>query len=277
MGMVGRLIAAALCIVACGGTASLSHAQAQGPRPLRVEGSTTVYSWIREWVPEFHSQTPGSLAVIPTSTGRGIASLCAKEIEVAMVSRDLDAEDQQTVQRAGIKLVTTLLGRDSVAFVVNLDNPVSVLSIEDLRNIFSGQCANWKEVGGEDAPILAIVPSPDRGTAAVVSGELLKTAFSPTARVVARYSTLVNVVSRNESAISFCRSELALSGRVKSLAIRKSTTSAAVEFSPGTMRDGSYPFTRPLFLCYDGNEGPRSELIRKFVDFCVHKAREPRH
>ncbi|MEW6349478.1 MAG: substrate-binding domain-containing protein [Thermodesulfobacteriota bacterium] len=275
MGMVGRLVAAAIVIAAWGGTAVLSHAQEQRPKMLRVEGSTTVYSWVREWLQEFRDKNPALwLIVNPTSTGRGINSLCAREIHVSMASRDQSAEDRQKAEAVGIKLINVPLGSEGVGFVVNVRNPIHDVSIEDLRKIFGGQLTNWKELGGEDVPIQVLIPPPDRATGVLVSKEFLHTSFCEDARIVPHYSTVLKVVARNEAAVSFLREKLALSGRVKALAIRKDQSSAPVQFLPETERNGSYPFVRPLALWYDGNDAANRDQIEQFVVFCVHKFRE---
>jgi len=45
------------------------------------------------------------------------------------------------------------VGRDAIVFVVNKDNPVNGLTTQQLRDIYQGRITNWKEVGGNDAPI----------------------------------------------------------------------------------------------------------------------------
>jgi len=49
------------------------------------------------------------------------------------------------------------LGRGMVRTVVNRENPVSKLSKEQLRGIFTGKITNWKEVGGNNAQIMVVI------------------------------------------------------------------------------------------------------------------------
>ena len=51
------------------------------------------------------------------------------------------------------------IGKGMVRTVVNKDNPVSILSKEQLKGIFTGKILNWKEVGGNDSPIIVILSS----------------------------------------------------------------------------------------------------------------------
>lgn len=57
-----------------------------------------------------------------------------------------------------------IIGKDRVIVIVHKGNPVATLSKEQLTGIFSGKIANWKEVGGKDAPILVVWGSLTQGT-----------------------------------------------------------------------------------------------------------------
>jgi phosphate transport system substrate-binding protein len=50
-----------------------------------------------------------------------------------------------------------VVGKGSVFVVTHKDNPVAKLSREQLKGIFTGRIANWKEVGGNDTPILVVL------------------------------------------------------------------------------------------------------------------------
>ncbi len=50
----------------------------------------------------------------------------------------------------------TTIGKDRIVVLTNKDNPVSKLTKDQLKGIFTGKIANWKEVGGKDAPILVV-------------------------------------------------------------------------------------------------------------------------
>jgi len=50
--------------------------------------------------------------------------------------------------------VTTEIARDPVVVVVNPSCGVTNLSVDQLKAVFSGQVANWKEVGGADLPVV---------------------------------------------------------------------------------------------------------------------------
>lgn len=48
------------------------------------------------------------------------------------------------------------IGKDRIKVILHKDNPVSKLSKEQLKGIFTGKIANWKDVGGKDLPIIIV-------------------------------------------------------------------------------------------------------------------------
>lgn len=49
----------------------------------------------------------------------------------------------------------TGIGLDGFVFLINEQNPVKSLTLDQIRGIYTGKITNWKEVGGDDAKIIA--------------------------------------------------------------------------------------------------------------------------
>jgi phosphate transport system substrate-binding protein len=251
----------------------VGHAQTTTVDRIKVGGATTVTDYIQSWIPEFEAKNPAiGITLVASSTGRGLQDLFSGSIDVSMASREISEKDKGEASRSGVALRITFLARGAVAFVVHPSNPVNELSVEQLALIFGGKYVNWKEVGGPELSILVLVPPPDRATGVVVSQEMLKTPFSHNAQVVATYLTTMKVMERNSATITFIRPSLAFKGGVKPLAIRTAPGSTAIQLSRENIRTGTYPFTRPLQLCYDGNKNTHNAAIQRFIEFCVAKA-----
>jgi phosphate transport system substrate-binding protein len=60
--------------------------------------------------------------------------------------------------------------RDGVAVIVNPETKVENLTIEQIKKIYTGEIRNWKDVGGDDAPITVVSREEGSGT----RGALLK-------------------------------------------------------------------------------------------------------
>ena len=71
---------------------------------------------------------------------------------------------KEEIAEAGTQLDQKAIGRDALVFIVNEDNPVQSLTLDQLRDIYAGRTTNWKELGGDDAPIVAFQRGEDSGS-----------------------------------------------------------------------------------------------------------------
>ena len=77
---------------------------------------------------------------------------------------EMSEEQWIMAEEAGIELVAVPVAYEGFVFVVNANNPVDELSQDELRKIYSGEITNWKEVGGNDAKIIAYQRNIDSGS-----------------------------------------------------------------------------------------------------------------
>ena len=98
------------------------------------------------YVPEINS-TPGS--------GTGIRMLLEGELDFSQSSRSIEPKEHILAHQQGFTLKNYHIAIDAIAVAVHPSLPVSGLTMEQLKKIYTGQITNWKEVNGPD---LAIVP-----------------------------------------------------------------------------------------------------------------------
>ncbi len=108
------------------------------------------------------------------------------------------------IAQAGTQLEQKAIGRDALVFIVNEDNPVQSLTQDQLREIYAGHITNWKDVGGDDIPIVAFQRGEDSGSQTlfqnllIQDGELME---APTELAPASMGGLVDsIASYNNSA-----------------------------------------------------------------------------
>ena len=56
------------------------------------------------------------------------------------------------------------VGKDALVFFVNAGNPVESLTKQQIHDIYTGKIRNWKEVGGNDAPVKAFQRGENSGS-----------------------------------------------------------------------------------------------------------------
>lgn len=241
-------------------TASLSGCAPRGAeRQITVAGSTTVLP-IAEIASEKIQEAEGIHALVSgLGSSAGIEAVMNGTADIATSSRDLTADEE-----ASGLLKKTVIAHDGIAVIVNPDNPVSQLSLDQLRGIFAGQITNWSELGGPDETILVVNRDEASGTREAFKTIVMQgTSFDKRAAVLPGTGQVRDVVSRTKNAIGyislgFVDSEFSKE-KVKALDIDGVTPSEE------SIQDKTYPIARDLFFFTRGVPTGDAATFVKFV------------
>jgi phosphate transport system substrate-binding protein len=243
------------------GCSSHSGALKNGPIVIRIKGSDSMLLLVQRLSDEYMLRHPStSISVAGGGSGIGIESLINGSTEICATSRPFSTEEvQRLAQRYNSIGVSILCAKDALSIVVHPSNPVSNLSINDIKNIFSGKIKNWKELGGNDLPITLYSREPNSGTYLYFEEHvLLGESYSENCLVMPGTHSIINAIIRDSTGIGY--STFAYANVVKRLSINN------IAPSPINVRNGTYPISRYLYF-YTINQ-PESE-IKKFVDWVV--------
>ena len=179
------------------GAAHLSFAQG---RNITVKGSDTMVILGQRWAEVFMSKNPGiTVQVTGGGSGVGIAALINGTTDVAEASRPMkDSEKDQVAQKRGKKAVELPVALDGLAVYVNGSNPISGLSLDQLKKIYTGAVRNWKDVGGRDERILLYGRENSSGTYVYFKEHVLENAdYYPTTQTLPGTAAVINAVARD--------------------------------------------------------------------------------
>ena len=215
-----------LVLTACGG----------GGGVVNTEGSTSMADLMAVLQESFREREPDiTVNYSGTGSGAGIEMVLAGACDVGLSSRAL--RDAEAAQGA----VAQVAALDGVAVVVNPANPVSDLTAEEIRSIFTGETADWAELGGTPGPIAVYGREAGSGTrgafeeAIGVSGQCAYT------NEYGSSGDVVGGVASNPGAIGYTSLSTAGKG-VKALTV------GGAACTPESIRDGSYAIQRPFLL-----------------------------
>ena len=106
---------------------------------IELVGSTSVTP-VLEQLAEVYSELTGvKVNIQSTGSSAGIQAALEGTADFGMSSRALsEAEDE--------KLESSIIAQDTIAVIVNPDNPLTSLSLEDIRGIFIGGIEDWSQV-----------------------------------------------------------------------------------------------------------------------------------
>ncbi|MDP3844191.1 MAG: phosphate ABC transporter substrate-binding protein [Oxalobacteraceae bacterium] len=245
-------------LVMSNGVRAQSSAQLPASR-LLLTGSTTMAPLMVEIGRRFQTLHPRiQIEVQMGGSGRGISDARQGKADIGMVSRALGERERD--------LTGMPIARDGVAIIVHKDNPVSALSDRQLLDIYSGKIANWRQVGGRDAP-LHMLAGPPEGASSELFSHYLQLPYEQIkaqGRVAANAERIAAVAADPRAIIWVSVGEAerkALDGvPIKLLAV------GGVAAGSKTVRNGNYPISRPLTLV---TRGTPTGATRAFIEFCV--------
>ena len=105
-------------------------------------------------------------------TAEAYYRLISGEVDMIFVLQPSD-EQLKAAEEAGVELHFTPIARDGFVFFVNARNPVSGLSVEQIRNIYRGNTTNWQEVGGNDRDIISYQRPVNSGSQTAMVNEVM--------------------------------------------------------------------------------------------------------
>ncbi len=265
-------VAAAAALTACGGAASSastaastaesaasSAAQAAGTLSGNVAtgGSTSMKNVIAALTEGFAEVEPGvTVSYDPTGSGAGITGATDKTLDVGLSSRALKDEEKNDVDGTTVAL-------DGIAIIVNKASKVADLSVDQLKQMFTGEITNWKDVGGEDGEIVLIGREAGSGTRDGFESIVDVKDSCKYAQELTATGAVISAVEANPLAIGYA----SLSAVGDTVAM---VTVEGVECSEDTVKDGSYKIQRP-FVFVTNKSVTLSEQAQAFFDFATSK------
>jgi phosphate transport system substrate-binding protein len=178
-----------------------------------------------------------------------------------------DSEKAEVSQKRGKPVVEIPVALDGLAVYVNEQNPVSELSLEQLKRIYTGVAKNWREVGGRDERIILYGRENSSGTYVYFKEHVLENAdYYPTTQTLPGTAAVINAVARDTRGIGY--GGIAYGKGIKHLRVRKDANSPAIEPSMDNVMSGVYPVSRYLYWYLAGQPGGD---LKKLVDWVMTK------
>ncbi|QUY42925.1 phosphate ABC transporter substrate-binding protein [Acaryochloris marina] len=258
--MSGRVIAGvflglSLGLQACSTLQASSSGNA--PQKLVITGSSTVAPIASEIAKRYEAQNPQVRIDVQTGgSSRGIADVRQQVADIGMVSRAAKSEDQ------GLNFHT--IAKDGVVVIVHRDNPIQRLTRQQITDIYTDQLNNWQDAGGKSQAITVVNKAEGRSTLEVFTQHFqLKSSQIKADVVIGDNEQGIKTVAGNPLAIGYV-SVGAAKVNVEQGTPIKVLPLEGIQATAQTVRDGSFPLSRPLNLVTQGSLNPQQQ---KFIDF----------
>ncbi len=250
-----KIVTMALCLALTAGM--FSGCDSKGVSgSVTVGGSTSVEGVVLGAIEVFTETNPDiTVTYEPTGSSTGVKSAVSGDYDIGLASRDVKESETSELGAIG-----TVFAIDGIAIVVNNENGIADLSVAQIADIASGKIANWKDLGGADAPIVLIGREAGSGTRdgfeSIVGVE--ECVYE---QEIASTGGVIGAVSQNPNAIGYA-SLSAVDEKIKAITVE------GVVASEDTIKNGSYKMQRNFnFVTVKDKE--LSEAAQAFYDFLL--------
>ena len=244
-----------------------------GTKTIENKGSDTLVNVALAWAEQYMQEHPKvRISVTGGGSGTGIASLINGTADIANASREMKSEEVKAAQANGITPVEFVVARDAIAVVVNPSNPVRALNLQQISDIYTGKITNWREVGGDDRPIVLLSRESNSGTYVYVLENVIrmgdpksKLLFTPDTLLMPSSEGISTEVRQNPNAIGYDGLGYVTPDQ-KVLAVARDASSPYVLPSVATVNNGTYPISRPLYMYTIGEP---SGQVKAYLDWVL--------
>lgn len=245
LGVVFIFMTAVLVLAGCGSS----------EETVTLAGSTSVQPLAEELANGFMNKNDNArIEVAGGGSGAGVRAAQTGTADIGMASRAI--KDDET----GIEPIVIAI--DGIAVVVNPSNEISDLTLDQVRDIFSGKINNWQEVGGKDADIVVVNREEGSGTRDAFSEIVLGSeSFVEDAIIQNSTGAVRESVSQDGSAIGYI-SVGGINDSVKAISVD------GAEATEDNIKQELYPIARPFnFLISDSEE--ISKTAQAYIDYIL--------
>lgn len=222
---------------------------------VATDGSTSmekVIGFLSEAYMEEHKDT--KVTYNPTGSSAGIQAVSEGRCDIGLSSRELKDEEKANLDE-------TIIAIDGIGIIIHPDNPVTDLTIEQIKEIYTGVITNWKDVGGNDAPVVCIGREAASGTRDGFEEVTDTKDQCKYSQELTSTGDVVQTVSSNPNAIGYA-SVASVNDTVKLISVE------GVVPSMETIQDGEYKIQRN-FLLVTRKNSPLSKAAQEFFDFAT--------
>jgi len=248
----------AMCLMATAVTGcSANEGKGSLKGSLTLAGSTSMEKLCEAMSESFMTENSKvTVTVEYTGSGAGIESLTAGSVDIGNASRGLKDEEKAK------GCVENIVAIDGIAVITDKNNIVTDITSEDLAKVYTGEITNWKDLKGEDQPIVVIGREAGSGTRDAFE-ELMEVEDKCNyAQELDSTGAVLAKVSSTPGAIGYVSLDV-VDDTVIGVKID------GVEPTEEKILAGEYLLQRPFVMATNGEIGEQNELVRAWFDY-VH-------
>jgi phosphate transport system substrate-binding protein len=215
---------------------------------INIKGSDTMVLLAQYWAENYLQLHPHLvIQVNGGGSGTGLAALINGTTDISQTSRSIKEQERADFRAKYHRdVVEVRVSLDGLGVYVNMANPLSDLSLSQVRDIYTGRISDWEEIGGVRGRVILYSRENNSGTYEYFREHVLEKAdFATRTQTLPGNAAVINAVSQDKRGIGY--GGIAYAKGVKVLAIRKDARSPAIAPDLAHVTSGAYPISRFLY------------------------------
>lgn len=254
---IGLVVLFTLSVLsACNNTNEETEVQTNSSNRISISGSTSVGPLAEKIADKYMNKNHVKIEINQIGSSAGITNAINGVSEIGMSSRDLEEEEKAS----GLK--ETIIAYDGIVVVTHPTNQVQNLTLEQVKQIFTGEVTNWKELGGEDLEIVVVSREDGSGSrdafqeiVGYTSGELVRSAL-----IASGNGNIKTTVATNKHAVGFISFEY-IDSSISTLNIN------GVEATAENVLQKKYSLSRPFLFVH--KEDHLTDAGQQFINYIL--------
>lgn len=247
-------IASSFVLAACNDGQQANEATSGNGETIAISGSTSVGPLAEKLAAKYETDVNVNIEVNQIGSSAGITNAINGVSDIGMSSRDLKEEEKEAVEEV-------VIAYDGIVVVTHPSNSVKDVTMEQVKQIFTGEVTNWKQLGGDDLEIVVVSREDGSGSrdafqeiVGYSSGELIRNAI-----VASGNGNIKTTVATNKHAIGFISFEY-IDETIGTLTIN------GVAPTADNVLNNSYALARPFLFVHQAG---LHEAGEQFIDFIL--------
>jgi len=236
---------------------------------LVIKGSNTIFPVAQLWIEELKGMYPDlTITLEGAGSSTGISALFNGTTDVANSSRWLKESELKQMHQEGKFFIPVVLGYDGIAVIVNPNLGIDEISLEELKQIYTGKITRWNQLNPNLPNQRIVVYSRNSASGTyetfvekVLEGERMV----PTVQMLESTQAEVQSIANNRYAIAYTGVGY-VTKDVKVLSVE------GIQPTKLNILNSVYPISRPLYMFVDATNGyPETGPIKQYLTFGLSK------
>ncbi len=265
-------------VLVYGCTPSQGENAPSAAQTIENKGSDTLVNLALAWAELYMQRNPEiRISVTGGGSGTGIAAMINGTVDIANASRAMKPKEKEAARENGIEPIEFVVARDAIAVVVHPSNPVNELTLQQISDMYTNKITNWRQVGGEDRPIVLLSRESNSGTYVYFMENVIRLGdkksdlfFSPGTLLMPSSEGISTEIRQNPNALGYDGLGYVTDDQ-KMIAVARDKNGPFVLPSVDTVNDGTYPISRPLYMYTAGEPGG---AIKVYMDWVLSDGQE---